>query len=356
MSAPGSAATSASAAGAASAIAPGDWDSVLTAAKKEGKVVLSGPPDEVFRQAAASAFQQRYGIQLEYLPLAGAEAIARVQREAVAQKESIDLGLFGGGGLAIIPQGLLDPIKPALLLPEVTDLGHWRDDKLKWMDSQQEYLLQAVEGVDADLFVNPDSVNPASLTSWKDLLKPEYKGKIDSFDPRRAGAGQAAATYLLQQFGPDYVRQLYLDQGVVLSSDERQVAEWVGRGTYTVGLGLVQRQVEPLRALGLKFQRVFPADGPGELSGGTGVLSMIKNRPHDKAGIVLANWLLTKEGQELYSKAYLIPSRRTDVQVVEVPDYLKPQPGVNYLDQYDGNYYSSVRPKAQQLLLDTIGR
>jgi iron(III) transport system substrate-binding protein len=350
------AAAAASGPAASAGSAAGDWDSVLAAAKKEGKVVLTGPPDEAFRQAASTAFQQQYGIQLEYLPLSGAEAVARLQREAAAGKVSFDLGLLGGSGLGIISQGLLDPIKPQLLLPDVTDASHWRGGSVKWMDTQQQYLLQGWEGIDSDLFVNPDLVKPGTVSSWKDLLKPAYKGKIDTFDPRKPGAGQAAATYLMQTFGADYVKQLYLDQGTVISSDERQVAEWVGRGTYAVGLGLVQRQVEPLRKLGLKFERVFPADGPGELSGGSGVLSLVHNRPDDKAGIVLTNWLASKQGQEIYARSFLIPSRRTDVQVAEVPDYLQPQPGVKYLDQFEANYYANTRPKAQKLLLDAIGR
>ncbi|HLY64071.1 MAG TPA: hypothetical protein VKU60_00940, partial [Chloroflexota bacterium] len=81
---------------------------MLAPAKKEGQVVLAGSPDESFRQTAAAAFQKSYGINLEYLPLAGAEVAARVQREAVAGKVSIDVMLGGSSALTtLLPQGLV---------------------------------------------------------------------------------------------------------------------------------------------------------------------------------------------------------------------------------------------------------
>src|SRR5207237_1211075 len=107
--------------------------------------------------------------------------------------------------------------------------------------------LQTAEWVMTDLFVNRDVVPPDSIRSWKDLLKPEYKGKIASFDPRGAGPAQTTVPYLSRLFGLDYLRELYVGQEVALTGDNRQLAEWVVRGTYPIGIALVQASVEPLR-------------------------------------------------------------------------------------------------------------
>src|SRR5437868_324623 len=144
----------------------------------------------------------------------------------------------------------------------VADPQNWKDNKLKWVDPEQQYLLQTTEQMGSGITVNPDAIPPGTITSWRDLLKPEYKGKIAAFDPRLAGVGLALATYLYIQFGEDFIKPLYLQQAI-LTGEERQLAEWVGRGVYPIGLGVVPRQVAPLSALGLKFQRVYPPDGPG---------------------------------------------------------------------------------------------
>ena len=47
------------------------WNETLAAARKEGKVVVAGPPDAQVRQALPAAFEARYGIRMEYLSARG---------------------------------------------------------------------------------------------------------------------------------------------------------------------------------------------------------------------------------------------------------------------------------------------
>jgi iron(III) transport system substrate-binding protein len=238
-------------------------------------------------------------------------------------------------------------------MPGAADPQNWKDQKLKWMDPEGQYLLQTTEAVGSGITVNPEAIPPASITSWRDLLKPEYKGKIAAFDPRLEGVGLATATYLYIKFGEDYVKQLYLDQAV-LTGDERQLAEWVGRKVYPIGVSLVPRQTEVLSGLGLKFERVYPPDGPGHLVGGASLISMPKGRPHPNAGIVLANWLVSKDGQVAYTNAVKDVSRRTDVPVV-APAYLVPKPGLDYLDTYDTDFWLTVRVQTVELVRKALG-
>jgi ABC-type Fe3+ transport system substrate-binding protein len=44
-----------------------------------------------------------------------------------------------------------------------------------------------------------------------------------------------------------------------------------------------------------------------------GILAIIKNRPHPNATKVFVNWLLGKEGQEVWTKSMSQPTRRRDV-------------------------------------------
>jgi ABC-type Fe3+ transport system substrate-binding protein len=269
----------------------------------------------------------------------------------------MDVMLSGLGDiLTLYPKGCLAPIKPTLILPEVTDGKHWRDGFMKWNDPKGEYFLQTTEYVEGWSTINKDKISAKDVASARDLLKPAYKNKIASLDPRQGGPGQATATFLLVTFGEEYVRRLYSEQGVVYTSDYRQLADWVAKGVHWVGLGQISRPIEPLRKEGLPIEVVTHKDFPGFLSGGGGVLKLIKNAPHPNAATILLNWLASKEGQELFSDVSEWPSRRSDVSSKGLPSYLFPKPGVKYLDNFDYKFYTEKRPETQKKLIELLGR
>ena len=59
----------------------------------------------------------------------------------------------------------------------------------------------------------------------------------------------------------------------------------------------------------------LPEPREGSSSGdGYGSLAILKNPPHPNAAKIFVNWLLSKEGQELYSRTSLHGARRLDVE------------------------------------------
>jgi len=335
------------------------WEKIVAEAKKEGKVVVSGPPLSGFRQGLIDGYRKAYGISLEYLGLPSGEMSVRLEREAAAGRVSVDANL-GGASSGIVnemPKGLLEPIADKLILAEAANPKMWHKGKIKWVDNQQRYLLQTSEWVMTDLIMNKDKANPNAVAVWADLLKPEWKGKIASYDPRRGGPGNAVARYLLHQFGEEFVVKLYKDQNVVFTQDLRQLVEWVARGTHAVALGPVQVMIELFRKEGFPVVRHFPKDAPGSLVGGYSTITLVKGAPHPNAAIAFVNWFASKEGQEIYARELLEPSRRTDVRQDLVPEYVLPKPGVDYkLDQYSEDWIVNVAPKVQKKLAEALGR
>jgi hypothetical protein len=49
-----------------------------------------------------------------------------------------------------------------------------------------------------------------------------------------------------------------------------------------------------------------------------------------------------REGQEVWHRAELTPSMRTDLDDSWAPSYTIPKPGVNYFDAYDWDYIVSA--------------
>ena len=334
------------------------WEALVASARSEGTIIVAASSlGSDSRPKLMEAFAKRLGFQLEIITIAGAELLARVEREAAAGRLTIDVMLSGADDmLSLLPAGRLDAIREKLILPEVLDTTKWRHKMVKFNDPEGRYFLQTSEYIPADLVVNASIVKPTSIASWKDLLKPEYKGKIASFDPRGAGPGMSTAAYLLEKFGSDFVTRLYLGQQVTYTADSRQLAEWVARGVHPVGLAVGSRQIEPLRLLGQPMERVFPKDGPGYLSGGPSVMKLLKNPPHPHAAMVFLNWFLTKEAQEIYQSTVATVSRRIDVELVGIPQYVIPREGTDYMDTYTYAYIKETRPKLQKLLGEILGR
>jgi ABC-type Fe3+ transport system substrate-binding protein len=345
---------------------PAKWAELQKKAKEEGQLVVAGPPFQGLRTALASAFKERYGIELNYLGLMGGEVITRVDTESKAGKVTIDADLGGTSTCwAMSPRGQIESINGKLIDPDILQPSVWRSGKPKLneagpspdLPADFRCSLQTAEWVMTDLFANTTIVKPGELASWKDLLKPQYKGKIAAFDPRRSGPGQTPVGYLAALFGNDYLKELFIGQQVKLTADNRQLAEWVARGEYPIGIGLVQFAVETYRRQGLPIERIYPADGQGSLTGGFSVVMLIKNAPHPNAAQLFANWFAGKEAQTIYEAQMMETSLRTDISGTKVPDYVRPRNGVAYpIDDYSYEHYAKIRVPAVEALQRELQR
>lgn len=327
------------------------WNQILKAARAEGEVTVGGFP--ALARKMSAAFERDTGIKMNYFGSPPSQLVARVTAEARAKNVTIDAVLGGGALLALIPQGLLQPIAPQIMLPHNAP-RYFRDDTYKWMDSTNEYLFQGAEWVFGWLTVNKDIIDPAEITSWKDLLKPKYKGKIIAYDPRGPGPGQGATSWLYHQFGIGFVKDLFLGQEAKYTTDNRQVVESVARGTYPIGFAAIQFEVERFRREGFKnLAVVLPKDAPGYLTGGFSVLKQVKNVPRPNAAKVFINWYISQPGQEVYQEVMLAASRRKDVHT-GLPHYLRPQPGIKYYEAYNEKVYFS-RHRVVKAITDALG-
>ena len=345
--------------GAVLCAAPSEWEGLAARARQERRVVLGTDVSVAgFRQGITNAFAKQFGFDIELRVLEGAQLTAVAARECAAGRTSMDVLLSGNSELiSLYPKGCLAAIKPKLIFPEVLETKYWRGGFLKWNDPEGQYLLQTSEAAYGWTVVNTDQIKQDDLTSAKDLLRPEYKGKIASFDPRGGGAGQGRAAYMMSALGEDYVRGLYLDQKVTYTANHQQLAEWIARGVHAIGLGAVERVFEPMRKEGLPIGVIASfSDAPGYLTGGSSVMKLTRDAPHPNAAAVLLNWFASKEAQTIYAQNVLQPSRRTDVSTKDIPEYLVPKPGAKYLDSYGYEFYAKRRPEVIKRVIELLGR
>jgi iron(III) transport system substrate-binding protein len=317
------------------------WDATVVAAQKEGKIVVAGPPDAHVRQALPAAFKARYGITMEYLSARSTDSAAKLRAERSAGVYTADAAIAGIQTMATVlyREKMLDPLKPALILPEVVDGSKWKRGSLWFMDPEQQYVLRLFNTLNELFTVNTKAVDLANLHSVQQLLEPQWKGKISFMDPTISGTGSNDAARLYVQLGKDFVKRLFIDQKMVISRDRRQLTTWLAHGIYPISFGAENGELERLKKEGFPVLAVYSLDDlPGTLSGGDQV-ALFNNAPHPNAAKVFVNWIATKEGSEIFGHALTMVPTRNDIdeKSLFIPELI-PKQGENYFDAYDWDF------------------
>jgi iron(III) transport system substrate-binding protein len=315
------------------AAAPGqeEWERILQAAKKEGKVSIIGPTGADRRDALTIAFEKKYGISVDYHPDSGAGILPRLSAERKADRYLWDIVITGTttGLENLIPARVLDPLEPNIILPEVRDLKLWRSGALEFLDPGRQLLVMSPYQR-GTIFVNSTLVNAKEFKSYKELLDAKWKGKIVADDPRKSGPGQATFTFffLHPDLGVKFIRAI-AGQGLTLLRDYAQEVNMVGQGRYPVGLGLSDSLAEQRAKQGVPVEIVDirQLKEGSDTSPASGGLSIFNRPPHPNAAKVYINWLLSKEGQTLYARATGYISNRLDVPTDHAAPWRVPQPG-----------------------------
>ena len=322
------------------------WNALVEAARREGTVVFSGPPTPEVRRELPAAFKRRFGIEMEYLGGRTGDLMTRLEAERDSGQYTLDAMVAGAQTSYMVgyPKKLYDPLLPVLIHPDATDPSKWIGGRMWFMDPEEQYILRLSNYVSTNIVVHTEHVRPEELTSWRDLLDPRYRGKISVADPAVSGTGSNTAAYLLRMLGEDYVRALYQGQQPGVSREDRQLADWTARAIYPISLALGPNEIEALRKDGfpIAILKGFP-EAPGYVTGGFGMASLINNAPHPNAAKLLLNWLAMKEGNEVYNRAQVLVSVRTDVDNSWAPDYIIPQPGVEYFDSHGWEFTHEAR-------------
>jgi iron(III) transport system substrate-binding protein len=307
-----------------------EWERVVEAAKKEGEVQLAGPRGAERRQAITETFTKKYGVRVEYLGVGGFELPPRVERERQAGLYLWDVFMVGTTTLlkGLKPIGALDPIEPALILPEVKEPRYWRGGELPFFDRNRLGLaLQQRAG--QYLFVNTDLVNPEEVRSWRELLHPKWKGKIViGRDPRVSGHGNATFKffYTTASLGPQFIRDL-AKQELKLMRDDRTSAQWLAQGRYAICI-CSDLDTPKLIQAGLPIKLINGRqlkEGAYRTSGNANV-ALANRAPHPNAARLYVNWIMSKEGGALFSSATADASLRIDVPTDHLEPWVIPEP------------------------------
>ncbi len=326
------------------------WNAVLAEARSEGTVSIYTHWLPSTRVALGQAFREKYGINLEFSTFTNAgDLMAKVQAEQRAGLYAADI--FGMGVSALLnnmkPDGLLGPIPPLLIQPDVLDPKVWLGGQVPLSD--KEGLSLSMSGLVMHMIVyNTDLVKDGEITSYRDLLKPQYKGKITMHDPSISGSGVAAITHVGHYLwgkdeAIDFLKRLIVDQQVIFQRDYRLHLESVVRGKYAIAFAPTSDLMAEFLAIGAPI-RMATVEEDTIWTSSAGAFGVPVKLAHPNATAVFVNWLLSKEGQTVFIKTIGNPSKRLDVTTEGIDPLFIPDPTKKY---YDGNTEESIAAKTE---------
>jgi iron(III) transport system substrate-binding protein len=304
-------------------VPPADFAAIVTAAKKEGKVVVAIPPSADLRKQLEAAFREKFGMDIELVPAPGPANANRIASEQKAGVQYFDALIVGSGtAIPLVKEGMLEPIEPNMILPEVKDPKRWWGGHI-WEDnvSSRRFLYSFIAEVGTGgLWHNPTLAKAEELRSLNDFLSLKWKGKIGLSDPRVPGSGQSVWSFMWEVKGEEYLRKL-VQQDLFVSRDLRQIGDALAKGKLAVTIGVGHSQYEPFLKSGLPVKQLpTPTEGL-PASNGFGVIGLVKNPPHPSAAKTFLNWFLSREGQEFYGKVMKSSTRRLDVDTKWLLEY-----------------------------------
>ncbi len=332
------------------------WDKMVHEAKKEGKVVVYGAATGDIRDALVKAFTNKYGIPIEYMPAKGPEIAAKIlaERRANLYIPDVIIGASVPSIATLKPAGVFDPMSPVLILPEVTNPEVWWQKKIPWVDNEQKYFIAFLAYASNNILINKEIVQFGEINSYRDLLAPKWKARMVMHDPTAAGSGRSFTAVMgWYIMGVDFLRQL-ANQEPFIARDHRLLAEWVARGKYPVGLAIESEAIEQMKSAGVaNLEYVIASEGT-YVTTGTGFLSLPRNAPHPNASALFINWLLSKEGQTVYTDVARLQSARVDIPTTNMDPLSMRKPGMNYY-QTSTEEYQLRGPESIELAKDIFG-
>ncbi|MGI5173311.1 extracellular solute-binding protein [Treponema sp. OMZ 840] len=273
--------------------------------EEKGMVISYNSPAQWANWGAVlEAFTAKTGIAAPSDPKNSGQSMAALEAERKAPQA--DTAYFGiVFGLEAAKKDLLEPWKPEYF-DEIPD-------NLKAADGSWYTLHQG-----AIAFI----VNTAELKglpipkSWKDLLKPIYKGKVGFLDPTQAAvgfsvytAGNLAMGGTLTNWTPgvEYFKQLYKNG---LNLPAQTATAMVQQGEVPI---LIDADFNGYK---LKYIDNAPVDVVIPEEGSISipyVISLVKGAPNRENGQALINFSLSDEGQRLFTESYLRPVRNIKI-------------------------------------------
>ncbi|MDO8637208.1 MAG: extracellular solute-binding protein [Dehalococcoidia bacterium] len=287
---------------------------LVETARKEGKVTayaFSFTGD--IGLALQRGFKDRYNIPMDIVTGRGAEMSERIKTER-------RIGNVVGDFMETSPTNVMN-LKAAGAtvssadIPVLQEKDVWKVDP--FVNDKEGHLL-GHRGMGFNPYINTNLVKPGEEPkSYKDLLNPKWEGKMVISDPN-VSSGSYEFFITLNEYkvlDMDTIKAIGLKLKFVAGT--RQIAEGLTRGEYAIGFPVSDVDSYPFVKEGAPIKAIPMQEGNIVI---TSAMARVKDGPHPNATKLFINWMFTKEGQSIYTKAAGLGSVRKDVEDARLPN------------------------------------
>jgi len=280
-----------------------DVTKLYAAARKEGSVTWwTAHYEQSAAETMAAAFKKKYpGVDVTLLRQTAQVLYTRLQNDLKAGQTECDV-------FASTDEGHYPPLKKAGSLATFTppDVDLLPKD-FQVLDPDHQYYLGAIGFV----LINyrTDKV-PTPPKSWKDLLDPQWKGKITTGHPGFSGYVGNWVLAMIDKYGDSYLKDLEKNGPKINRSVNDTVTDIV-QGERQVGAGPDNFSLAK-KAQGNPIDIQFPTDDAILIGGPVGIM---KGSQRPNAAQLFVNFMYSKE----YSDALVSTSNyplRADIKPV----------------------------------------
>jgi putative spermidine/putrescine transport system substrate-binding protein len=277
---------------------------IAAPAAAEDAVCYNCPPEWADWASMLTAIDDKLGVKMPHDNKNSGQTLSQL----IAEKASpvADVAYFGVTfGIKAGTEGVVEPYKPTGFdeIPEGL-----KDPEGKWF---------AVHYGTLGLFVNVDALGGTPVPQcWADLTKPEYEGMVGYLDPASAFVGYAGAVAVNQAFGGDLTN---FDPAIKFFNDLSANSPIVPKQTSFARV--VSGEIPILFDYDFNayrgkyeedgnFEFVLPCEGSIRVPY---VMSLVAGAPHPDTAKRVLDFILSDEGQAIWTNAYLQPARPVEL-------------------------------------------
>ena len=265
---------------------------LLAGARKEGEVDVYSTLVSEDMAAVAAAFEKKYGIKVKYWRASSENVLQRAVTEAKSGRYDVDVIETNGPELeALAREKILaraTTVHEADLLPQSI-----RPDR-RWTGLRLNMFVQAY---------NTNLVKPADLPrTYRDLLDPKWKGKL-AIEADDADWFAAVVRDMGETEGLRFFRDLVRTNGIGMRKGHTLLAGLVASGEIPLALTLYNHNAERMKKKGAPIDWFQIQPAYARVNG----VSVAARSPHPHAALLLFDYMLGPEGQEILQKANYIP-------------------------------------------------
>jgi iron(III) transport system substrate-binding protein len=241
-------------------------------------------------------------LKIEFVRAGSVETVRRFIAERQAGRIGVDLihGADPGGFDYFAQKGWLDK---RLTDPEIT-----KDYRGGFFDTNAGWVALRATGI-APMY-NTSLVKKEALPlSWKELADPKWKGRVAISDPTRAGSSFSHLYAMWKMYGADWIEK-FAKNDVFVAGDGSATREAVAIGERDIA-PVSEYDAFTFRNDGKPVDVTWLEDGTIMVPA---PLGLVKDSPNSANALVLAQYLLSREGQAMIAHAVSTWSARKDVK------------------------------------------